>query len=258
MTRETARLALRRSRLLPRTRNLAKRAWVRWDVALHRNDPSVRQWLPVFTGARSGHIVVPSRALASSRGQTMDFVRHDLVHRGDRVLDVGAGNGRLAVGMLEIGVSSYVGLEIDAGSVEHATHAFAGHPSVRFDLLDVHNPMYNPRGAQLPEEVTFPYGDGSFEFAAASSLYTHLERIEVVRRYVGETARVLAPRGAAFMSFFRSPPNPESASAVRSAFAEAEITAAVEEHFVVEDVAGGSTTAFHDQWMLYLRRRPVG
>jgi SAM-dependent methyltransferase len=233
---------------------LAKQALVRWDVLRHRRDPSVRQWGPVFAGARSGHVVVPSRAIAASRGQAADFVRHRLVLPGDRVLDVGAGNGRQAIGLLEIGIGGYVGLEVVKGSVEYGNRAFAGHGDVRFDWLDVVNAMYNPRGSQRPEAVVFPYPDGAFDFAVASSLYTHLERLEVVERYVRETARVVRAGGAAFMSFFRSPPNPVTPDAVRSVFREDDIRRVVGSCFVIEDAIGGQTTSFHDQWMLYLRK----
>jgi hypothetical protein len=57
------------------------------------------------------------------------------------------------------------------------------------------------------------------------------------------------------MTFFKSPPNALTTSAVRTVFAEADILRIVGEWFVIEDVAGCETTAFHDQWRLYLRKR---
>lgn len=239
----------------PHARRLAKRALVRWDVLRHRNDDSIRQWLPVLEGARFGHIVVPSRAIASSREQALDFVKHNLVRNGDRVLDIGAGNGRQAIGLKEIGISSYSGLEVIRESVEYGNQVFDGLGNIRFQWLDVVNPMYNPAGTQLPEQVEFPYEDASFDFAIASSLYTHLERLDVAERYVKETARVLRDGGGAFMSFFRSPPNAPTSSAIRTVFPQADITRIVGELFIIEDETGGNTTDFHDQWMLYLKKR---
>jgi SAM-dependent methyltransferase len=231
-----------------------KQLLVRWDAVRHRRDPSIRQWIPVFAGARSGHVAIPSRAIASSRGQAADFVRHRLVLPGDRVLDVGAGNGRQAIGLLEIGIAAYTGLEVIKSSVDYGNHVFVGHGDVRFDWLDVVNPMYNPQGRQHPEAVVFPYHDEAFDFAVASSLYTHLEHLEVVERYVRETARVVRTGGGAFMSFFRSPPNAVATDAVRSVFREDDIRRVVGAGFVIEDAIGGHTTGFHDQWMLYLRK----
>ncbi len=247
--------AVQRKRLFPRARRLAKQALVRWDLLAHRHDESVRRWRAVLVGARAGHVVIPSVALESSRREADDFATRGLVRAGDRVLDVGAGNGRQAIGMVELGVASYTGLEVVRRSVDWANRAFASTGNVRFDWFDVRNEMYNPHGSQEPEAVAFPYPDGSFDFVVALSLYTHLERLAVAARYASETARVLRPGGGAFMTFFRSPPNAVSASAVRTVFAEADIRRIVGEWFVVEDTAGCETTAFHDQWRLYLRKR---
>ena len=73
------------------------------------------------------------------------------------MLDVGAGNGRQAIGLVELGVASYTGLEMVKRSVEYANAVFASQGNVRLDWLDVRNPMYNPHGSQPPEKVTFPY-----------------------------------------------------------------------------------------------------
>jgi SAM-dependent methyltransferase len=245
----------RHRRLLPAARRLAKLGLVRWDLWRHRGDPAVREWKGVLAGAYSGHIVVPSRAIATSRAEAADFAARGLVSPGDRVLDVGAGNGRQAIGLLEHGIAEYVGLDVVPGSVEWGNRAFRHTGKVRFDLLDVTNAMYNPTGTLAPEDAVFPYPDASFDFAVAGSLYTHLERMEVAARYVAETARVLRPEGTAYISFFASPPNELDSGAVRSVFPREEILAAVEKHFVIEDSANGTTTGFHDQWRLYLRKR---
>jgi SAM-dependent methyltransferase len=248
-------LDLRLRRSLPRLRRLVQLGLVRWDTLLHGRDPAVKQWLPVLTNARTGHIVLPTKALASSRSQAMDFVRRRLVEPGFRVLDIGAGNGRLAIGLLEAGIGEYVGLEVDRGSVDFANEVFKPFGPVHFDFLDLANPMYNPGGSMKPDEVTYPYPDESFDFIIASSLYTHLERLTVVERNLSESARVLRPGRGAFASFFRSPPNGVSSSAVRSVFREQDIRDLIAKCFTIEDELNGRTTAFHDQWTIYLRRK---
>ena len=246
--------AVSHRRLFPAGRRLAKLGLVRWDLLRHRDGAAVRTWWPVLAGAYSGHIVVPSRAIASSREEAADFATHGLVSAGARVLDVGAGNGRQAIGLIEMGVAAYAGLDVVPGSVEWGNRAFAGFSSVSFTLMDVANAMYNPNGALAPDAAVFPFPDASFDFAVACSLYTHLERMEACARYIAETARVLRPGGAAFMSFFASPPNPLNSGAVRSVFPREEILAAINPHFVVERSTNGTTTDFHDQWRLYLRK----
>jgi SAM-dependent methyltransferase len=69
-----------------------------------------------------------------------------------------------------------------------------GHPNFRFQVADLHNGQYNPRGSQRASEYTFPYEDSSFDVAVAASLFTHLQPFES-DRYLEETARTLRPGG---------------------------------------------------------------
>ncbi len=246
---------LRLRRLFPKIRHLAKRAWVKADSLYFRSAGSMKRWLPVLGKARAGHIVVPSRSVLDSRAEALDFVAHGLVGPGDRVLDVGAGNGRQAIGLLELCISSYTGLEVVKASVDYGNAAFLEFGQVRFVHFDVANDMYNPSGTIAPEQAIFPFDDGAFDFVVAGSLYTHLERLEVVARYIAETARVLEPSGKAFMSFFRNPPNGLTSSAVRSVFAEQDVLSILDRHFVVDASVGGASTDWHDQWRLYLTKR---
>jgi SAM-dependent methyltransferase len=241
-------------RLFPAGRRLAKRALVVTDWLKHRGDQDYQPWLPVLVKAKGGHVVIPTQAIESSRRQAADFTAHGLVKPGDVVLDVGAGNGRQAIGLVELGVSRYVGLEIIPDSVRFGNEVLSTVGPIEFDLLDVRNEMYNPRGSMAPEQVRFPYEDGTFDFSVAGSLYTHLETIEVVRTYVNETARVLRPSGTAYMSFFKAPPNTPSSSAVRTVLPEQEVLDAVGARFEVLDQQGGDTPELHNQWRLYLRK----
>jgi SAM-dependent methyltransferase len=246
---------IRDRRIMPRLRRVAKVISVYVDLARNRRDPDIQKWKSALVGARHGHVVAPSKALASSRGETHRLLHAGVFRPGDRVLDVGAGNGRLAIGLIEAGASSYVGLEIIQGSVNYGRKAFAGYPSVNFELFDVRNAMYNPGGKMEPDSVIFPFADATFECVVASSLFTHLERPAVVERYVSETARVLTADGRAAMSFFLSPPNPVSPpSAVRSVFDADFIYRTLEAHFEIVEEAAGQSPNFHDQRRIYLRK----
>lgn len=228
-------------------------AWA--DVLRHWRDPQVRRWGPVIAGARHGHFTLPSFAVASSITEAADLRLRGLLTDDSAVLDVGAGNGRQAIGLLELGVSRYVGLEVVKECVEFANRAFRRWGEVRFDWIDAVNEMYNPAGAVDPTLVTFPYEDGEFDLVIAGSLFTHLQSAEVAGRYLDELARVLRPGGAAFTTWFRSPPNAPAGGALRSVFAESTIQELVEASFTVETETGGTTTSVNDQWRLYLRKR---
>ena len=240
-----------------RMRQLGRLAVAWADVVRHWRDPQVRRWGPVIAGARSGHFTLPSFAVLSSMTEAADFQARGLLGPETAVLDVGAGNGRQAIGLLELGVGRYAGLEVMRECVDFGNRAFRDrrhHENVRFDWVDAANEMYNPAGAVDPASVAFPYDDGEFDLVIAGSLFTHLQSVEVARRYLEEIARVLSPGGAAFTTWFRSPPNDLASAAVRSVFPEEEIRGLVGAAFSIEASSGGGTTSVNDQWRLYLRK----
>lgn len=131
------------------------------------------------------------------------FVELGGLRPADRVLDIGCGIGRMAVpltGYLEGG--SYAGFDVGREMIRWCRRNITPrHPSFEFSWAPVHNAKYNPFGHLDAAEFQFPYGDGSFDFAFATSLFTHLRRDEV-RHYLGETARVLRPGGRCLLTFF--------------------------------------------------------
>jgi SAM-dependent methyltransferase len=50
-------------------------------------------------------------------------------------------------------------------------------------------------------EYRFPYADDSFDFAFATSLFTHMSR-DAIQHYLVELARVLRPGGRFLVTFF--------------------------------------------------------
>lgn len=234
------------------TRRMGRVALAWADVLRHWRDPQVRRWGPVIAGAGHGHFTLPSFAVVSSITEAADLRARGLLAPDAAVLDVGAGNGRQALGLLELGVGRYVGLEVVRECVDFANRAFSRWPNVRFDWIDAANEMYNPAGAVDPTSATFPYADGEFDLVIAGSLFTHLQSAEVARRYLEEIARVLRPGGGAFTTWFRSPPNDLAAAALRSVFAEDAIRSLIGTSFTLEASTGGETTSVNDQWRLYL------
>jgi SAM-dependent methyltransferase len=123
----------------------------------------------------------------------------------DRVLDIGCGIGRMArplTGFLEAGGGgSYDGFDVNPGGIAWCAGHYGDHPNFTFTAADLFNSRYNPAGTQSAAEFTFPYADGSFDFALATSVFTHLLEGEA-ERYVAQAARTLAPGGRLLSTWF--------------------------------------------------------
>lgn len=129
-----------------------------------------------------------------------------------RVLDIGCGFGRMAVPLTRYlsGDGSYEGFDIaPAGVVWCQRRITRRHPNFQFQLLEAHNPLYNPKSTSDAAQRRFPYADGSFDFAIATSVFTHMFPSEI-RQYLAEMARVLAPSGTCLVTHFLLNPDARS------------------------------------------------
>jgi SAM-dependent methyltransferase len=132
-------------------------------------------------------------------------------------------------GYLEGG--SYAGFDVGRAMIRWCRRNITPrHPEFEFDWAPIHNAKYNPFGNLAATEFRFPYPDASFDFAFATSLFTHLRRDEV-GHYLAETARVLRPGGSCLLTFFLL--TPES---------RAEIEAGRADLAFVHPIDGGATT----------------
>lgn len=96
----------------------------------------------------------------------------------------------------------YLGFDIAPADIEFATRAITSiHPGFVFRHLDVRNDYYNPRGRVAAGRARFPAADATFDFAFATSVFTHFFTAEL-RRYLAEAHRCLAPGGAFLSSWF--------------------------------------------------------
>lgn len=190
-----------------------------------------------------------------SRREAEEFSEHGLISTGAKVLDIGCGHGRQAIGMMEFGVGSYTGLDVIPESIEFCKTVFAAVPNFEFLHLDVKNDFYNPQGRQLPREVVFPVESGTYDAVIAGSLYTHLVNKKVCDHYLEESYRALRPGGGIFCSWFRSPPNEVSNDPVRTVLTERAILDIVSKRFHIYFSRGGTSDDFNDQWCLYGRKK---
>lgn len=121
----------------------------------------------------------------------------------DRVLDIGSGVGRIAIPLTRYldRTGSYDGFDVvRRGVVWCQRHITPGHLNFRFHHVSVRNSEYRQNGMPATD-FRFPFPDHSFDFAFATSLFTHLVFAET-RRYLHESARVLGPGGRLAATFF--------------------------------------------------------
>ena len=119
-----------------------------------------------------------------------------------RLLDVGCGPGRIALGILDrVGeIRKYCGVDVQERYVEWAgRHITAHHPDFRFLRLDARNAYYNPGGSELHEDFTLPFSEGEFDLACLFSVFTHM-LTEDVEKYLGALHRVLEPGGEVLLT----------------------------------------------------------
>lgn len=132
----------------------------------------------------------------------------------DDVLDVGCGGGRMAaaLGYYLDSSARYVGFDLSAKSIAWCREAIGKKwPNFSFDQYDIGNSSYNPDGPLSGENFRFPYLNGAFSFAIATSLFTHLTRMEV-KHYLREIARVLRSGGRLLATAYMMTPASEQAA----------------------------------------------
>jgi SAM-dependent methyltransferase len=120
-----------------------------------------------------------------------------------RVLDVGCGYGRLAIGLVRLfGDLAYLGLDVHRGSIDWCRrHLERAHPAYRFAWMNLENERYNPGGGAIGEAFRLPVESGSIDLAYLYSVASHLPEAHL-RVYLAELARVLAPGGRVFLTAF--------------------------------------------------------
>ena len=120
---------------------------------------------------------------------------------GDRVLDIGCGVGRVALPLTRVLTSTYDGFDVVKGAVRWCRRRITlRHPHFRFQHANLYNAFYNRRGVDAAH-YRFPYDDASFDFAFATSVFTHLD-VDSTRNYLNEAHRVLRPGGRLLATFF--------------------------------------------------------
>lgn len=185
-----------REKLLYLSKSIARRVlWAPSDLLHRRRDPLVPPRGLSFVGAGDFH---------QTGHEFLGYFRElGGLRPDDRVLDIGCGVGRMAVPLIEyLDGGSYAGFDVGKEMISWCRREItARRPDFEFTWAPVYNGKYNPFGTVTASEFRFPYEDSSFDFAFATSLFTHLLRDDA-RHYLEETARVLRPGGTCLLTFF--------------------------------------------------------
>ena len=125
------------------------------------------------------------------------FIKFGRLQTSDAVLDIGCGLGRMAYALTGYlsDAASYEGFDIVPESIQWCQQRITPtHPNFHFQLCDIQNPYYRSTTGVAASEYVFPWPEGAFDFAFATSVFTHMYPRDVAH-YVSEAARVLRPGG---------------------------------------------------------------
>jgi len=127
-----------------------------------------------------------------------------LITPSSKILDIGCGNGSVAMPMTKYlnKEGRYFGMDISKERIdwlkENVTNKY---PHVRFVYNDIYNKMYNTEGKVKASEYGFPFKDESFDFIFLYSVFTHMLPKDV-ENYMKEIHRILKKGGKCSISYF--------------------------------------------------------
>lgn len=167
----------------------------------------------------------------------------------DAVLDVGCGIGRMAIPMTNfLRHGRYCGIDIVPEGIEWCQQNITPkHPNFTFQLSDIYNKKYNPKGKWKASEYRFPFEDSQFDFAFLTSVFTHLLP-EDAEHYLAEVSRVLRPGGRLLSTWFIL--NDESRALLRGGSGRSIVNEYRGQDVMVADVkVPEEAIAFSDAWV---------
>ncbi len=132
------------------------------------------------------------------------FIKYAELRPDHRVLEIGSGMGRMALGLTNYlsAQGEYWGVDIVKAGVQWCQERYRErYAKFHFDMIDVYNKFYNANGKYSASEFVFPYEDSSFDFIFLTSVFTHMH-LPDVEHYLSEISRMLKPNAKCFATFY--------------------------------------------------------
>lgn len=142
--------------------------------------------------------------LASAKAEDARLRKWCGLSAESRVLDIGCGYGRLAIGILAAGspVADYQGFDVSEPCIDWCNRHFSRmDPHFHFTHIDVRNSRYHPAGKEIGAGYRLPLADASVTIINLYSVFSHMTG-DHVRSYLEEFRRILAPKGMVFLTAF--------------------------------------------------------
>ena len=141
--------------------------------------------------------------IKSAEGEAKRLIDYFACHTGSSVLDIGCGQGRLAIGLQRILKScNYLGLDVDVESIKWCQkYIQQNHPTFRFQHIRVNNERYNKKGDTLTDNFQFDAPEKSINIIYLYSVFSHMFDYNM-RIYLKEFGRILKPEGHIFFTTF--------------------------------------------------------
>ena len=142
--------------------------------------------------------------VSSAKAEVERLVSLAQLDEQSKLLDIGCGQGRLAIGLTAKlpKIDLYCGIDVSRRSIEWCNRNLAAfHSNFRFLHLDIQNERYNPYGIPFEPPVQLPLADDSFDVAFLYSVFTHM-RSPDVESYLRDICHVLRPGGRAFFTIY--------------------------------------------------------
>lgn len=220
---------------------------------------SKEQWGELFSHAKHGHTLWDGTApdphnpihAHTTAWQFVNYAKEfGFFKKGDKILDLGCGNGRFAIPFSEMDLT-YEGTDPMEECIDFCKTTFKPFPHLRFTHTPIHSPEYGLFGDTTSENYRIDHDNETFDNVIVYSVFTHLQTLPAATNYANEVIRVLKPKGRLFCTWYRSPPNKSPDTFIgRTVYNEWDIMTMLK-GFEFLHTYGGHTDAYYDQWALF-------